>query len=137
MKPIILSRQAGFLLRVVDNGCKSHPYEWTIEGIVPKTKRLIRNNFTDGQKRSRLRRHLRPLKPRYSDDPEIAQYYRKKRLGQRMKRIYDPTSMPTSRGNCSALDYGIDEIVFLLNPETSRISLSVLLNRRINLEWNR
>lgn len=115
MKPILLHQYKGFLIRVVDNGSRSHPYEWTIDGRTPSTRKLIKRYHTEGVRRVRQTQWMRKLRPRETD-PVMLQYYRKARLNSRGKRLYDPTSMPTARGRCSALDYGRDEVEHLLEP---------------------
>lgn len=116
MKPILMFHYRGFLIRIVDNEGWSHPYEWTLDPISPEVKRkmaVLKKDWAAHMKRVRWMRPLRPLRPRETD-PVMIRYYRKQRLNNRNKRFYDPTSMPTARGSCSALDYAKDEVDSLL-----------------------
>lgn len=116
MKPVVLFRHKGFLIRVVDNGSLSHPYEWTIDGITPKTKRLIRQDALRSKNYHKKIASMRTLRPRY--DAETQKYYVKRRLNNALKRVYDPTSMPTARSHgCSAQGYAYDAVDDILNPQ--------------------
>jgi hypothetical protein len=116
MKPIVLFRHKGFLIRVVDNGCTSHPYEWTIDGITPATKKLIREDAWRRKLYHKKIASMRRVPLRY--DEFMQRYTRKSRLNNVLKRIYDPTSMPTARSHsCSAQGYAYDEVNGLLNPQ--------------------
>lgn len=115
MKPVVMFRHKGFLIRVVDNGSKSHPYEWTIDGITPVTKRVIRNDAVQRKQYHKKIASMRRLRPRY--DEVMQRYYRKSRLNNVFKRVYDPTSMPTARGRCSAQSYAYDEVNGILHPQ--------------------
>lgn len=106
-------RYRGFLVRVCSNGSRSHPFEWTVEPVTPKTKRQMRELWRNWDTKSKQTRWLRPLRPKMT--PDIAAYYTKRRLNSRNKRFYDPTSMPTAHGRCSAQDYAYDEVDDLLS----------------------
>lgn len=113
MKPVFMVRYRGFLVRICDNGCKTHSYEWTVEPITSATVRLMKKLRSDWEAKQHQSRWMQKLQPRITDSSMIA-YMRKSRLNNRRTRIYDPTSMPTARGSCGALSYGKDEVDGLL-----------------------
>lgn len=112
MTPIRMFRYKGFLVRVCHNGSQSHPYEWTVDPITPEAKRQMRIVRRYFDQRAKQCRWHRPLRRRMT--PDVAKYYVKRRLNMRNKRVYDPTSMPTAYGRCSAQFYGKDEVDVLL-----------------------
>lgn len=114
MTPVLMFRHRGFLVRIVNNGSPSHPYEWTVEPIAPAVKREVKALLEEWNAEAKRNRWRRPLRPRETD-PVMIRYYRKARLNGRIHmRFYDPTSMPTARGSCSALEWAIDEVGCLL-----------------------
>lgn len=111
---VILFRYKGFLIRVVNNGSKSHPYEWTFEGVTPKTKNLLLSDFKKSQA---YKKQTASISRHYSRYVYLGHFKCKR---DRYVREYDPTSMPTSRGRCSALDYGKDAVDDFLKNKPRR-----------------
>jgi hypothetical protein len=103
--PVILHKYRGFLVRVVKNACASHPFEWTIEGTTNSTKKFVTGLHLEAKKK------IFYVHPKYYPEYEM---FRFRALGNKLRRIYDPTSMPKARGVCSALDYGKTEVDYLL-----------------------
>lgn len=118
MKPVILLNYRDFLIRVVVNGPppNSHPFEWTIDGRTKKSKDIIKKCLLNENRNARLWGMTnRTLSPKYD---EFMQWHSRPRcFNNRMKRLYDPTSMPTDRGSCSALDYGKDAVDNILGNQ--------------------
>lgn len=129
MKPLILLRRFGFLLRVVDNEAYSYRYEWTIEGATPATKKFMREEYWRGRQQMAQVRYMRPLRKR---DPERDHYYIPRRLNSTVGRLYDPTSMPTLRGRYSALDYGFQELYQLVRKMKNRENKNGMVFRNRN-----
>lgn len=103
MTPRILLRYKGFLVRVVENGCASHPYEWTVEGITSKTRPFIAGLIAIDHA------HLKHQRMLYRR-PQL-HIYPTRRVNNRRFRLYDPTSMRTLSGHkYSALWWGKDEV---------------------------
>ena len=111
---VALMKYKGYTLRVIRNSCQSHPYEYVISPISEKEKLRI---FTNCSKRGK---HIKNLNCRSSHikSPYWFRGYR--------ATLYDPTSMPKSRGKCSAMDYGKSAIDNLIatngNPTPSFFS---------------
>jgi len=109
MKPILLFRHRGFLIRVVNNGSRSHPYEWTLDGITPSIKSYIRKENLESK-----RYHKKIASMRFEKRRIHTRITPISRLNNVLKRLYDPTSMPTARKTYGALGYAKDEVDSIL-----------------------
>lgn len=134
MTPIKMFHYRGFLIRICNNGSASHPYEWTVEPISPEARRKMSVLVADWNARQRRSRWMRPLCPHITDEWMLSHYYVKRHLNSKRKmRQYDPTSMPTAFGPCSAQEYALDEVDNLLGRRSERVGKRLFRPRRPKL----
>lgn len=121
MKTIRLFSYRGFLVHICHNGSRSHPYEWVIQPVESSQVKLMRRMLATNNQILRQTRWMRG-----------------KGLGWKAfttLRMYDPTSMPSAFGCCSAADYAkvrIDDILRSATNPHSTHPVERLRNNRYN-----
>lgn len=118
MQAVKMFHYKGFLVRIVNNGSPSHPYEWTIQPISVEAKQrwaAAHKTFDERQARNISARYRALLQPHWF--PLDWQGIRYSRIANRDKRMYDPTS---HRFIAMAISMGKDAVDGFYEPEDTR-----------------